>query len=151
LTACEPNDFPPRPEVTTIVEFPTPPVITPTTTPRIKPMLSEDRSNATAFFYVIKASALAGNDQGVAKSVLYPIQVNINGQPTTITTQAEFVKEWREIFNDKIVQVLEKADEVSLFITFDGVRVANGELWFNDFCADSSCAQGQFLITQINN
>jgi hypothetical protein len=32
-----------------------------------------------------------------------------------------------------------------------GIRVGNGELWFNLFCMDAACTEKEFLITQINN
>ena len=151
LTACQPNDFPPKPESTVIVEFPTPPVSTPTAVPRIKPMFADDRANTTAFFLVMKTNALAGNDQGIAENVLYPLKVNRNGQTSTIHTQADFIKSYRTIFDDSFMSELERVDEDSLFITFDGVRVGDGLFWFNLFCADTACSQGRFLITQINN
>ena len=151
LAACVPNDFPPRPHGTIIVEFPTPLAATLVATPRIKPIPGDDRSNATALFYVIKTSALAVNNRGFAGNVLYPVRVNLNGQGSTISTQADFIKSYSEIFNDKLMKSLESADEDNLFITFNGVQVGTGVFWFNQFCTNAACTQGRFLITEINN
>jgi hypothetical protein len=158
LTACmlKPNDFPtpppfnPPPKMTVIVELPVQ-TATPVVELRIKPILGNDKSNTATFFLITKTKFLAGDDQGIAESVKYPIKVRLNGSETVINTAADFVKNFKAIFNDKVSKALIESDENELLITAKGVRIGNGELWFNQFCSDAVCAKGEFLITQINN
>ena len=42
-------------------------------------------------------------------------------------------------------------DESELTFTPDGVKVANGMLWFDLICMDPACEEAEFLITEINN
>ena len=44
-----------------------------------------------------------------------------------------------------------EADDDDVKLMLDGVKVADGALWFNQFCTNSTCTEAQFLITQINN
>jgi len=80
-----PNDFPPPPPITPIVEFPQ---VTATTTlePRLRPILPEDMQNAETFFLILKTSIAAGDAVGVARMMKYPLRVHMNGQD--VTTQA---------------------------------------------------------------
>jgi hypothetical protein len=140
----------PSPQVTIIVEFPYQ-TTTPMVEPRIKPILGDNKSDAATFFLIIKTRFFAGDDRGIADSVKYPLKVNLNGRETTINTAADFLKNYKDIFNDKVSKVPIEAEENKLPITANGVRIGNGEIWFNQFCSDSVCAKGEFLITQINN
>lgn len=154
LTSCiqiipTPDDFPPP--GTVIVEFPTPagePTLPPR--PRVKPLLESDMSEARAFFLVTKTASVAGDDQLIAQRILYPIQVRINGQAVTIHTEAEFIQRYRDIFDDATLQALWDADDQELARLPDGIRAADGLLWFNRFCMDTACTQTEFLITKIN-
>jgi hypothetical protein len=139
-----------QPQVTTIVEFPDRP-LTSTVVPHIKPILVDDKMDAFTFFQIIKTQFLAGDNQSIAEKVKYPIKISLNGHETAIKTAADFEKNFKNIFNDKVSKALLDADENSLLITANGVSIGKGEIWFNQFCFDTVCAKGEFLITQINN
>jgi len=144
-----PNDFPPPP-TTIIDDFPDYTAM-PTFVPRPQFITSDDMVDARSFFLLLKTNMMAGNDQGVAERILYPINVNVNGQNMKISTPTEFVQNYKQIFNDTVVSALTETNEDNLLSGIDGIRVGNGELWFNLFCMDAACAQKEFLITQINN
>lgn len=144
-----PNDFP-TPPATIIVEIPDY-TIMPTFVPRPQFITSDDMVDAKSFFLLVKINMMAGNDQGVAERVLYPINVKVDGQSMKISTPAEFVRNYQQIFNDTVVSALTETNEDNLLSSADGIRVGNGELWFNLFCMDAACTQKEFLITQINN
>ena len=152
--ACtlKPNDFPPPPpEMTVIVEFPPSTPVPATTTPAAKFISSEAMSDAETFFLILKTFAAAGNSEGIASRVYYPINVKINGEMTTIHTADKFVDNYDQIFNETILDALTTTSESDLSNLPGGIRVGNGELWFGLFCPDVSCAKPVFLITQINN
>lgn len=160
LSACAsilptPNDFPPPPTfdimpppLTVIVEFPNV-TVTPTFAPRQQPITQEKMSDARNFFLILYTHALSGDSYGIAENVKYPITVKINGA-TVITNADEFIANYDAIFNDRILEALGNTNEENLILLPEGIRVSQGEIWFNLFCMDVVCGDPQFLITQIN-
>jgi hypothetical protein len=154
LTACSqiiptPNGFPPSPS-TVIVEFPYNTVV-PTYVPWSTPIQVDDLDDAKNFLLIIKTQAIAGDDEAIANSVYYPINVNIDGEARAILSAEKFLDNSRKILNDRIIKALVDNSEEDLTVGLVGIRVGNGELWFNLFCMDPACTQKDFLITQINN
>ena len=145
-----PNDFPPPP-LTPIVEFPTGPASTATPRPIAKPIFTDDMADARTFFLILKVAVTAGDSTSIAERVLYPIQVRVHGQPTTISSPAEFERSYDSIFSRAVQEAIGSADENDLVLTLDGIQAADGLLWFGQFCADPPCLKGEFLITQIDN
>jgi len=154
ITGCgvlpTPDDFPPPPPMTSIVEWPQ---VTPTTTlePRMRPILSNDMQDAETFFLIVKTSLAAGDDLKIAESIKYPVRVKISGQEGLLKDQREFLDQYEKIFDQGFITALFEMEEANLTLLPNGVQVGNGELWFNYFCVDLSCSDAQFLITQINN
>jgi len=144
-----PNDFPPPPPLTPILEFPQ---VTATSTiePRSRPVLPDDMDDAKTFFLILKTSIAAGDDLGVSKLVKYPIHVNLNGQDLLLHDQSEFLDAYDQIFDPEFATAIFNMDEAELSLQPNGVKTKNGELWFNYYCADLTCSDSQFLITQIN-
>jgi len=154
LTGCNfiatPDDFPPPPPMTPIVEWPQ---VTATATiePRMRPSLPNDMQDAETFFLLVKTSMIAGDDVGISKRVKYPLYVRLNGQQIAVNNEAEFLEQYEKIFDSEFVRLLSEIDESTLSLMPNGVQVGNGELWLNYFCVDLACSDAQFLITQINN
>jgi hypothetical protein len=144
-----PDDFPPPPPMTPIVEFPQ---VTATTTiePRMRPIVSNDMQDAETFFLIVKTSMAAGDNTGVAERVKYPIRVRVSGQELVLKNKNEFLDQYEKIFDQGFVTALSDIDESNLSLLPNGVQVGNGELWFNYFCVDLACSDAHFLITQIN-
>ncbi len=153
LTGCSfvptPDDFPPPPPMTPIVEWPQA-TATATIEPRIRPILSSDMQDAETFFLIVKTSMAAGDDVRIAESVKYPIHVKLDGRDIMVNDQREFLDQYKNIFDQGFVNVLFEIDESDLTLLPNGVKVKSGELWFNYFCVDLTCSDAQFLITQIN-
>lgn len=145
-----PDDFP-EPPMTVIVEFPTTLPATPTPRPLIKPVFSDDLEKARTFFLILKVGMSAGDSGLIAERIYYPIEVRVNGRPTTIQSQAEFERNYAGIFSAQLQADIAGANEQDVQLGLDGIKAADGALWFNQFCADAACTQGQFLITMINN
>jgi hypothetical protein len=145
-----PNDFPPPP-LTPIVDFPTAAPPTATARPVLRPIFADDLSEARTFFLILKVAMSAGDSTLVAGNVFYPIRLRVYGQPTSISSAAEFERSYDGIFDRQLQEAITRADENDLEPGLDGVKAAGGRVWFNQFCADAACTQGKFLITQINN
>jgi hypothetical protein len=144
-----PDDFPPPPPMTPIVEWPQ---VTATVTlePRMHAILPSDLDDAETFFLIIKTSMAAGDDVGIAERVKYPVHVKVNGQEIVLNNQRQFLDQYDNIFDQGFVQVLAEIDESELTLLPNGMQVGHGALWFNSFCVDLSCSDAEFQITQIN-
>ena len=144
-----PDDFPPPPPMSPIVEFPQ---VTATTTiePRMRPIVSNDMQDAETFFLIVKTSMAAGDDTGIAERGKYPIRVRVSGQELVLENENEFLDQYERIFDQGFVTTLSDIDESDMIIFPNGIQVGNGELWFNYFCVDLACSDAHFLITQIN-
>jgi hypothetical protein len=81
--------------------------------------------------------------------VKYPITVDVDGQ-VVISTADEFEKYYDRIFTDDVIAALNETNEEDLLLLPEGVRVGQGEVWFNLYCVDLTCNDTQFFITQVN-
>ncbi|HEY5983506.1 MAG TPA: hypothetical protein VIU38_08530 [Anaerolineales bacterium] len=146
-----PDDFPPPPW-TPIVEFPTP-AAPPTATlaPRLRPILPSDMGEARTLFLLTQVAITAGDSGLVAERVLYPITVDLDGRPTTISSASSFEEAYPTIFHGRLQDAILRASEDDLVLMPDGIRAADGALWFNLYCVDPACTESRFLITRINN
>jgi hypothetical protein len=145
LVAC--RSVPP-----TLDDFPSPIPVTATTTiePRMRPVTTEEMSDARTFFLILLTRVASGDSFGIAEDVKYPITVNIDG-PRSITSADEFVSYYDRIFNQRVIDTITATNEDELILSPGGIRVGQGEVWFNLYCTDLTCVDSEFLITQINN
>jgi len=143
-----PDDFP-SPPTTVIVELP---VVTPTATlePRLAPITPEKMADAGSFQLMLLTMVMAGDSTGIAGLVKYPLTVQGNGK-VVIPTAEDFDFYYKDIFNDRVMKALSDTSKSNLTLLPEGVRVGQGEIWFNLFCVDPACSDTHFLITQINN
>ena len=143
-----PNDFPPPPMTVIVEDFPTP-FVTATIEPRLAVITPEKMQDAYTFQLILVTRIAAGDSTGVAETVKYPITVDVDG-PVVISTADEFENYYDRIFTDKVITALNETNEEDLLLLPEGVRVGQGEVWFNLYCVDLTCSDTQFLITQIN-
>jgi len=153
LAACAPifptqDDFPPPPTV--IGDFPQMTAV-PTLELRTRPIMSNEMADARTFFLIIKTQLAAGDDEGFAEKVHYPIQAVLDGKKTWFLEPGELAKNLRAILTEPVMDAITQTSEDDLIVLPDGIRVGHGELWFNLYCIDPTCTDSQFLITQINN
>ena len=67
----------------------------------------------------------------VASYIAYPISVTINNVKTTIKTEAEFVSNYDEIFNESVKNAFLNQNVKECFVNYKGVMVGDGQLWFS--------------------
>ena len=162
LLACQflsipKDDSPPPPPtepgtpfpLTVIVELP-PITFTATLEPHPRPILAEDMADAETFFLILKTSMLAGDDVGVAERVKYPLPMTLGTEELIFQNKDDLLARYTEIFDQAFMDRLLEYEDTDLTLQPDGVRLGQGELWFNSFCSDLSCSDSQFLITQVN-
>ncbi len=143
-----PHDFPPPPMTVIVEDFPTP-FVTATIEPHLAMITSEKMQDAYEFQLILVTRVAAGDSIGVAEMVKYPITVDVDGQ-VVISTADEFEKYYDRIFTDDVIAALNETNEEDLLLLPEGVRVGQGEVWFNLYCVDLTCNDTQFFITQVN-
>src|SRR5688572_9540936 len=152
LSACgsifpTPNDFPPPP--TAIIEdFPTV-FVTSTIEPRRAMITQDDMQEANNFALILLTRVVSGDSLGVAEMVKYPITIHLD-TPKVIVSVEEFEQNYDRIFNDELIAVIANISDADLTLLPEGIRVGQGEIWFNMYCVDLTCSDTEFFITQIN-
>jgi hypothetical protein len=123
---------------------------TPTLAVNTKPIEEANREEAYDFFYHLKTHMASGEFEHLAEEIRYPISVDIDGQAKTFVYVAEVDANFEKIFTDEEIQNFISIDESELTFTPNGVKVADGIIWFDWICTDPSCDTAAFLITEIN-
>jgi hypothetical protein len=124
---------------------------TPTLAVNTRPIGAEETTEALNFFYELKNRVALGQYEHFAEEIRYPITVQVEGVPKSFIFAAEFEANFEKIFNQELIQKFISTDESELTFTPDGVKVADGIVWFDFICMDSACEEAEFLITEINN
>jgi hypothetical protein len=138
------------PLMTVIVELP---IQTPTlpVIQRVKPIIGSSKSDSFNFIQIIKIQMMAGDTQGIAEKVKYPINVMVNTRVVTINSAKDFEKNFKAIFSENVQKTLLDSNEDDLLLTSKGISIGDGAIWINQYCSDSACTKGEYLITQINH
>jgi hypothetical protein len=151
LASCVPATEPSPAAATPIVNrYPTL-LPTPTLAVQTKLIQESDREDAYNFFYELKNNVALRKFEHFAEEIRYPITVNVDGKPKTFIYVAEFESNFEKIFSADTIQKFISTDESKLTFTPDGVKVADGIIWFNLICMDPACQETEFMITEINN
>jgi hypothetical protein len=146
LAACGTLPFQP----TAVNQYPTP-LPTPTLAVETRPIHNDEMEEALNFFYELKIQMALGEYEHFAEEIRYPITVKVDGQPRTFIFAVEFEANFEKIFSEDAIQRFISTDESELTFTPNGVKVADGIVWFDLICMDPECENAEFLITQINN
>jgi len=149
LAACAPSL---TPVVSTAVldQFPTL-MPTPTLAILTRQIDEGEKEEAFNFFYEMKNHMAAGEYEHFAEAIRYPITVKVDGQPKSFVYAAEFEHFFEKIFTKEMIKTFISTDESELTFTPQGVKVADGVVWFDLICLDPSCMNTEFMITEIKN
>jgi len=153
LAACTPAVVEPQATDTAtpiVDQYPTL-LPTPTLAINTKPIGEDEKEEAFSYFYELKNNMALGKYEHFAEEIRYPITINADGQPETFVYVSEFEANFEKIFGKEAIQKFISTDESELTFTPNGVKVADGIIWFNLICMDPACDNAEFLITEINN
>ena len=124
---------------------------TPTLAVNSKPIGDEEKEQAFDFFHELKNNMALGKYEHFAEEIRYPITVQIEGEPKTFIFVADFEANFEKVFSEDKIQKFISTDESELTFTPNGVKVADGIVWFDLICMDPVCEEAEFLITEIDN
>jgi hypothetical protein len=123
---------------------------TPTLAVETKAIGEAEKEAALNFFYHLKIHMVSHEYVHLADEIRYPITINVDGQKKTLVYGAEFTAHFTRIFTNEKIQRFISIDESELIFTPNGVKVADGIIWFDLICTDPTCDAPAFLITEIN-
>lgn len=149
LVACAPLSTPTAPTLI-VNQYPTL-LPTPTLAVQIKVIEGDEREEALNFFYELKIHMAAGEYHHLSDEIRYPIIINVDGKPKSFVFAAELEANFDKIFSKEEIKTFISTDESELTFTANGVKVADGILWFDLICMDPACEHAEFLITEIDN
>ena len=124
---------------------------TPTLAVNAKPIGDQEKEQAFDFFYELKNNMALGKYEHFAEEIRYPITVQVEGEPKTFIFVAEFEANFEKVFSEDMIRKFISTDESELTFTPDGVKVADGIVWFDLICMDPVCEEAEFLITESDN
>jgi hypothetical protein len=105
------------------------------------------------FFLEIQESLKTDNRERFASLVYYPITIHsFDGKDDLeIQNAAEFVANYEKIVTPEWKEIVLTEKPSGLSISWRGVMVSRGELWFGDVCLDKSCQNTKYYIYGINH
>ena len=124
---------------------------TPTLAINTKAIGIDEMEEAMDFFYELKNHVALGEYEHFAEEIRYPITVKVDGKAKTFIYVAEFEANFEKIFSEDAIREFISTGDSELIFTQNGVKVANGMIWFDLICRNPACEEAEFLITEINN
>ena len=89
----------------------------------------KDRGAFLKYFADLKA---AKTPEEFAKLVIYPLRVNRKPKPLIIQNEAAFTKDFKEVFPDKTIEAIRKAEQKDNFCNYQGMTIGNGTVWIDN-------------------
>lgn len=114
-------------------------------------MIVDNKSDQDVENFVSKIQSYIVNDnkEQLAEQIRYPINVKINGKASKIQNKDELIKNYDQIFHVDYKQGISKAPTKYLFVNYQGIMFAGGNIWINDVILTGS--NSKLMITAINN
>ncbi|WP_459481166.1 hypothetical protein [Clostridium saccharoperbutylacetonicum] len=114
-------------------------------------MVVNNKSDQDVENFVSKIQSYIVNDnkENLAEEIRYPINVKINGEVIKIQNKDELIKNYGSIFSVDYKASISKAPIKYLFVNYQGIMFAGGNIWINDVMLDNG--NSQLKITAINN
>lgn len=101
------------------------------------------------FFSKLQTAVGAGDKQTVAGMVDYPFQARIGGKAVKINDTKHFVADYDKIITAKVKGAVAKQTYPTLFASWQGVMIGDGEVWFAETGKDEK--HMAVKITAIND
>ena len=107
-----------------------------------------------AFFHQLKDSVVRDERKKVAELVHYPLNVYIRDKHIIVRSKGEFLKRYREVFNENVVRAIKSQEAKDLFANWRGVMLGKGQVWFAGICIGrekgKECANMTIKVITVN-
>lgn len=114
-----------------------------------KAVTNKSDQDVENFVSKIQSYIVNDNKGNLAEEIRYPIDVKINGKVIKIQNKDDLIKNYDQIFHLDYKQVISKAPTKYLFVNYQGIMFAGGNIWINDVILAGNSSK--LMITAINN
>ncbi|OWV85418.1 hypothetical protein ATY78_25755 [Rhizobium sp. R635] len=93
----------------------------------------------------------AGDAETIAGLAEYPLTVKANGETYDIENAEDFVDNFDDLVTSETRRAVGRQQYQDLFVSSEGVMLANGAVWMSAVCDDNACEESHWAIIAINN
>jgi hypothetical protein len=108
-----------------------------------------DHTKYQAVINAYQKAVVAGDEEGVAALVDYPLAATIDGKQTSIKDAADFVRNYDKIVTPAIAGVIKAQKYSELMVNGKGVMFGSGETWINGICKQGSADCSEFEVKVV--
>lgn len=116
--------------------------------------IEELHGDAAGFDRPLRQLVLAmrsGDAETVAGLAEYPLTVKANGETYDVENAEDFVENFDDLVTPETRRAVGRQQYQDLFVSSEGVMLANGAVWMGAVCDDNACEESHWAIIAINN
>ncbi|PDV90333.1 hypothetical protein CO652_02805 [Rhizobium sp. H4] len=87
----------------------------------------------------------------VAGLAEYPLTVKANGETYDVENAEDFIENFDGLVTPETRRAVGRQQYEDLFVSSEGVMLANGAVWMGAVCDDNACDESHWAIIAINN
>lgn len=116
--------------------------------------IEELHGDAAGFDRPLRQLVLAmrsGDAETIAGLAEYPLTVKANGETYDVENAEDFVENFDDLVTPETRRDVGRQQYQDLFVSSEGVMLANGAFWMGAVCDDNACDESHWAIIAINN
>jgi hypothetical protein len=116
--------------------------------------IEELHGDAAGFDRPLRQLVLAmrsGDAETIAGLAEYPLTVKANGETYDVENAEDFVENFDDLVTPETRRDVGRQQYQDLFVSSEGVMLANGAVWMGAVCDDNACDESHWAIIAINN
>ncbi|MBX5089566.1 hypothetical protein [Rhizobium lentis] len=92
-----------------------------------------------------------GDAETIAGLAEYPLTVKANGETYDVNNAEDFIENFADLVTTETRRAVGRQQYEDLFVSSDGVMLANGAVWMGAVCEDNACEDSHWAIIAVNN
>ncbi|MBX4928894.1 hypothetical protein [Rhizobium binae] len=93
----------------------------------------------------------SGDAETIAGLAEYPLTVKANGETYDVENAEDFIEDFDDLVTPETRRAVGRQQYQDLFVSSEGVMLANGAVWMGAVCDDNACDESHWAIIAINN
>ncbi|MBX4905992.1 hypothetical protein HJA82_01095 [Rhizobium bangladeshense] len=93
----------------------------------------------------------AGDAETIAGLAEYPLSVKADGETYDVENAEDFIENFDDLVTQETRRAVGRQQYEDLFVSSEGVMLANGAVWMGAVCDDNACEESHWAIIAINN
>ncbi len=92
-----------------------------------------------------------GDAETIAGLAEYPLSVKADGETYDVENAEDFIENFDDLVTPETRRAAGHQQYEDLFVSSEGVMLANGAVWMGAVCDDNACEESHWAIIAINN